>query len=210
MTTSLLLSKIIDIGEARRRRDQRQAAKAMSSKQERRRNYRRESTDRTFVQIVNCPEDPDLVGTTISCSAVDVSARGLKVTADRFVPAGCELELWIDIRSRPGKFFLTNDVRWSRQVNGDCPCEFGVELHEGVATDISDVANHQRLRGCVRMTLTAPLLPRKRRPGLPVWRAAHVLRRRGPSRVSSTVQPSSASASRNASARAQSLLSRAA
>ena len=45
MTTSLLLSKIIDIGEARRRRDQRQAAKAMSSKQERRRNYRRESTN---------------------------------------------------------------------------------------------------------------------------------------------------------------------
>ena len=85
----MLLSKIIDIGEARRRRDQRQAAKAMSSKQERRRNYRRESTDRTFVQIVNCPEDPDLVGTTISCSAVDVSAGGLKVTADRFVSAGC-------------------------------------------------------------------------------------------------------------------------
>jgi len=37
MITSLLLSKIIDIGEARRRRDQRQAAKAISSKQERRR-----------------------------------------------------------------------------------------------------------------------------------------------------------------------------
>ena len=81
------------------------------------------------MQIVNCPEDPDLVGTTISCSAVDVSAGGLKVTADRFVSAGCELDLWIDIRSRPGKFFLTRDVRWSRQINGNGPGEFGVELH---------------------------------------------------------------------------------
>ena len=138
MTTSLLLSKIIDLCEARRQRDRRQAVRAMSSKQERRRNYRRESSDRLFVQIVNCAENPDLVGTTVSCNAVDVSAGGLKVSADRFIPAGCELGLWIDIRSRPGKFFLTSDVRWSHQAEGNGPCEFGVELHEGVATDISE------------------------------------------------------------------------
>ena len=48
------------------------------------------------------------------------------------------MDLWIDILSGPGKFFLTREVRWSRQINGDGPCEFGVELHEGVATNIRE------------------------------------------------------------------------
>lgn len=138
MTTSLLLSKIIDLNDARRQRAERQVSRAMTDTHERREAYRRDSSDRLFVQIVNCADNPDLVGTTVSCSAVDVSAGGLKVSADRFIPAGCELDLWIDIRSRPGKFFLSSDVRWSRQANGSGTCEFGVELHEGVATDITE------------------------------------------------------------------------
>ena len=138
MTTSLLLSKIIHISDARRRRAERHASRAMTDKRERRDAYRRDSSERLFVQFVNCDENPDLVGTTVSCNVVDVSAGGLKVSAGRVIPAGCELDLWIDIRSRPSKFFLTSDVRCSRQANSSGSCEFGVELHDAVATDITE------------------------------------------------------------------------
>ncbi len=138
MSTSLLLSKVTDISDARKRRRQGAEKSMTTDNQNRRQTYRRESVERLFVQIINCEADPDLVGTTVSCQAVDISAGGLKVATERLIPAGCELDIWIDIRSRPGKFFLTSDVRWSRPGNQEGVFEFGVRLHDGAATDINE------------------------------------------------------------------------
>lgn len=132
MTTSLLMSKIIDISAARRRRERQQEVIGMHS-HDKRREIRHESQETLFVQIIASP-DASLVGTTISCQACDVSAHGLRVQTDVPIPEDCHLDLWVDNSAGPGKYFLSSTVRWSQSVDG---IHFaGVELHDGAATDI--------------------------------------------------------------------------
>lgn len=132
MTTSLLMSKVVDISAARRRRDERELVATVRD-YDMRREHRHISNERLFVQIVTS-DDQDLIGTTISCRALDVSANGLRILARRPIPTGCHLDLWVDNRSGPGKFFLSSDVRWSRGNDGNF--EAGVELQDSAATDI--------------------------------------------------------------------------
>lgn len=135
-TSSLLMSKIIDLTDARHRRRVVRGRSVSSFDSEQRKEYRKASDERLFIQVVEC-SDPDMVGTTLSCHALDVSASGLRAHVEQFIPVGCHLDLWVDNSSRPGKFFLTSDVRWIRAVDDNC-YEFGVELHEGAATDIEE------------------------------------------------------------------------
>lgn len=132
--SSLLMSKVVDISAARRRRVERDLETDTSS-QEKRRELRRSSNERLFVQIVGS-QDEELVGTTISCRALDVSASGLRIQAAMLIPAGCQLDLWVDNSEGPGKFFLSSEVRWARIFEGGC--EAGVELYDGAATDIAE------------------------------------------------------------------------
>jgi hypothetical protein len=129
------MSKIIDISDARRRR-RGPADKVVTIEQhEKRREFRRESNERLFIQIVSCA-DEELVGTTISCEALDVSASGLRIVAEAAIPAGSQLDLWVDNSAGPGKFFLSSNVRWSHAV--DKGFQAGVELHDGATTDIEE------------------------------------------------------------------------
>ena len=134
MTTSLLMSKIIDISEARRRRNRQVTAMSMNE-QDNRREDRVESNERLFVQIVTS-DDQDLVGTTISCEALDVSASGMRIQTALPIPVGCQLDLWVDNSAGPGKFFLSSDVKWVKAVEGRF--QAGVHLFDGSATDISE------------------------------------------------------------------------
>lgn len=132
MTTSLLMSKIIDISAARRRRE-RTGRMASMHDVEKRKEFRRESGESMFVQIVAAP-DAELVGHTIACEACDVSPSGIRIASEMEIPDGSQLDLWIDNANGPGKFFLSSTVRWSASV-GDTH-QAGVELHNGAATDI--------------------------------------------------------------------------
>ena len=101
------------------------------------RDESREKTEkRLFVQITQA-SDPDLIGKTISCRAIDTSAHGVKFLTSEKIPVGCFLALWIDDATRPGKFFLTGDARWTRQV-GSASTMVGVRLQEGAATDLEE------------------------------------------------------------------------
>lgn len=133
-TSSLLMSKVVDISAARRRRAERES-RMKDNGPDKRRELRRSSNDRLFVQIVKS-HDQELVGTTISCRALDVSAGGLRIQAATLIPAGCQLDLWVDNSAGPGKFFLSSEVRWARILDGGC--EAGVELYDGAATDIAE------------------------------------------------------------------------
>ncbi|MEM9742814.1 MAG: PilZ domain-containing protein [Pseudomonadota bacterium] len=102
---------------------------------------RLESEDRLFTQVVLCADSPDLVGTTLSCSAVNLSVGGIQFRTDTEVPTGSLLDLWVDVSTRPGKFFLAGEVRWCRAAQDDdgVPyCFVGVQLKSGAATDILD------------------------------------------------------------------------
>ncbi len=104
--------------------------------EEQRSELRQISGERLFVQITQA-SDKDLLGTTLSCKAVDASAHGIKFLVDDFVPVGCLIDLWVDDKARPGKFFLSGDVRWTQKV-GHSSTMVGVRLQEGLATDIED------------------------------------------------------------------------
>lgn len=119
--------------------------KALSA-EDQRLHPRRDSTDRLFTQVVLSGDAPDLIGTTLSCKAVNLSVGGIQFRADRSVPTGALLDLWVDVASRPGKFFLSGEVRWTRPVaddSGDQEWYVGVQLKSGAATDILDWRDYQ-------------------------------------------------------------------
>ena len=104
---------------------------------------RTESDDRLFTQVVLAAENPNLVGVTLSCTAINMSVGGIQFKTAQPVPIGTLLDLWVDVSSRPGKFFLAGEVRWSRPTgehdeNGRELHFIGVQLKSGAATDILD------------------------------------------------------------------------
>ena len=127
---------IVDLSAAR-------SANAAAAGQDQRLHPRLESDDRLFTQVVLSSENPDLVGTTLSCTAVNLSVGGIQFRTSAAVPEGSLLDLWVDVSSRPGKFFLAGEVRWNRstgEVNDKGVEEWliGVQLKSGAATDIVD------------------------------------------------------------------------
>lgn len=104
---------------------------------------RHESDDRLFTQVVLASEEPELVGVTLSCTAINMSVGGIQFKTTQPVPIGTLLDLWVDVSTRPGKFFLAGEVRWSRPTgeldeNGRELHFIGVQLKSGAATDILD------------------------------------------------------------------------
>ena len=134
-----MTDNVIQLQPARNRL--RRPSRTTRARDDKRMHPRIESDDRLFVQVVLSAADPDLVGTTLSCKAVNLSVGGIQFRADSTIPNGALLDLWVDIRSRPGKFFLAGEVRWSRALN-DTQTEdgflIGVQLKSGAATDILD------------------------------------------------------------------------
>ena len=65
---------------------------------------------------------------------------GLQFRTSAPLPVGALLDLWVDISSRPGKFFLAGEVRWTRpgrpDADGNATWNIGVQLKSGAATDI--------------------------------------------------------------------------
>ena len=113
------------------------------SRQDQRLHPRLESDDRLFTQVVLSADEPDLVGTTLSCTAINLSVGGIQFRTNEPVPTGALLDLWVDVSNRPGKFFLAGEVRWSRPTgesnnNGEQQWFIGVQLKSGAATDIVD------------------------------------------------------------------------
>ncbi len=129
-----MANNIIQFGEAR--------SKAPTRANDNRVHPRLVSDDRLFTQVVLSADQPDLVGTTLSCTAVNLSIGGIQFRTDSPVPTGSLLDLWVDVSSRPGKFFLAGEVRWSRPTEVGAPDDgqwfVGVQLKSGAATDIVD------------------------------------------------------------------------
>ena len=114
-----------------------------SSPQDQRLHPRIDSDDRVFAQVVLSGEKPDMVGTTLSCTAVNLSVGGVQFRTNAHVPVGALLDIWVDVATRPGKFFLAGEVRWSRPAgewddDGNERWFVGVQLKSGAATDIID------------------------------------------------------------------------
>jgi hypothetical protein len=134
MSTSLLMSKLFNMPAFRRALpetgpDVLQQEKILRHRAE----YRRAAVERLFIQIVDC-DDADKIGTTISCHSTESSASGLRICSDESIPRGSRIDMWVNISARPGKFFLSADVRWCSQPDNGM-YHVGVELIDGSATD---------------------------------------------------------------------------
>ena len=104
---------------------------------ERRQHPRLERDEKLLLEITGCDQDDSLLGISIPCSAVDASASGLKLcSTERAIGPGIELDLWINIDGRSGKYFLSGKVMWSLPAKGG-HCA-GVKLLELDNTDIRD------------------------------------------------------------------------
>lgn len=101
---------------------------------DRRRESRYICRERLFVQVVLCPEHPELVGRTVAGSVADVSASGIRFYCALALPVDTLVDVWVDIASRPGKFFLSGKVRWC-DSSATRSHGIGVELEDGPATD---------------------------------------------------------------------------
>ena len=131
---------IVELASARANAEQAASAPAGADQ---RLHPRLESDDRLFTQVVLSADDPELVGTTLSCTAVNLSVGGIQFRTSSAVPTGSLLDLWVDVSSRPGKFFLAGEVRWNRPTGetderGKDQWLVGVQLKSGAATDIMD------------------------------------------------------------------------
>ena len=136
MTTSLLLSKITGISSAGKRPTVPPGASSSNGQHEKRSEFRCGSNERLFFQVVHS-EDKDLIGTTLSSNVLNSSANDLKAVSEKNIPAGCVVDLWVDDSARPGKFFLSSEVRWVLEDESGA-FSFGVELLDGAATDIAE------------------------------------------------------------------------
>ncbi len=94
-------NNVIELNSARDRLRNRPSR----SRDDKRMHARIESDDRLFVQVVLSAADPDLVGTTVSCTAINLSVGGIQFRTDASIPTGALLDLWVDIRSRPASSF---------------------------------------------------------------------------------------------------------
>jgi Tfp pilus assembly protein PilZ len=133
-------SNVVELTKARARL---RGSRPSRNRDDQRMHPRLESDDRLFVQIVLSAADPDLVGSTVSCQALNLSVGGIQFRTDAAIPNGALLDLWVDIRNRPGKFFLAGEVRWMRPMQEGDPVDgegwlIGVQLKSGAATDILD------------------------------------------------------------------------
>jgi hypothetical protein len=99
-------NNVIELNSARDRLRNRPSR----NRDDKRMHARLDSDDRLFVQVVLSAADPDLVGTTVSCTAINLSVGGIRFRTDSAIPTGALLDLWVDPQSS-GKFFLAGEVR---------------------------------------------------------------------------------------------------
>lgn len=103
---------------------------------ERRDNPRLMRDDKLFIQILAASENPALVGSTLSCSALDISRQGIRLGVDHEAPVGSEIELWVDVNGMSEKYFLNGFIKWCYELDSDSASyELGIELIEKDLTD---------------------------------------------------------------------------
>lgn len=110
---------------------------------EQRRSRRLLSRDRLFVQITDTSQAPDIVGMTLCCDAENLSGEGLAFMSGQALPTATRLDLWLDIRSRTGKFFLSAEVVWSESLE-DGTWRHGVRFLPGFGTDLAHWQSFQQ------------------------------------------------------------------
>lgn len=103
----------------------------MPKPEERRTAPRLLRDENVVVKILAAPERPELVGTVVECSTVDVSATGLRLLLETAVAAGSHLGMEVDMAENGERYTLGGEVMWSRETEAAGLYLIGVHLLEG-------------------------------------------------------------------------------
>ncbi|MFT4821952.1 MAG: hypothetical protein ACI96P_001685 [Candidatus Azotimanducaceae bacterium] len=74
---------------------------------------------RFFVHVEACDENPDLIGTSIECEAIDFSAHGMQFKTEQVLPTDTMLGITIGIGKPFSMYTLQGQIRWSRMIQED-------------------------------------------------------------------------------------------
>lgn len=96
----------------------------MAPSDEQRREARIPNNVRFFVHVHECEEDPDLVGTSVTCEAVDMSLHGLQFKTDQRLYDASLVNITIGVGNPFAMFLLRGEIRWVK--------EEGVEYAVGI------------------------------------------------------------------------------
>ena len=91
---------------------------------------------RFFVHVHECAEDPDIVGTSLTCEAVDFSVHGMQLRTAVELPSGTLLNITIGIGNPFAMYLLRGEVRWVRA--NDEEVYMGVLLRQAEGTDLEN------------------------------------------------------------------------
>lgn len=100
----------------------------MARSEERRHRTRLLRDEHVVVKITASPESPALVGISVQCSTVDISAEGLRLLLECPLVAGSHLALEVDMSDSGEKYFLGGKVAWSRETEAAGIYLVGVQL----------------------------------------------------------------------------------
>jgi len=128
--------KIFSLTDPSQSQNPGQLERPYNSRRELRKDARHPGGERLFFQIASS-QAAELVGTTVHSRVLNVSANGLNIESRAFALEADRLDMWIDNYCRPGKFFLTGDVKWSSNSR-DGICCLGIALHDSPTTDLAE------------------------------------------------------------------------
>jgi hypothetical protein len=101
---------------------------------ENRREPRIEHKIKFFVHVHECKDNPELVGVSIECEALDFSSHGLQLRTDHILTPQTLLNITIGIGNPFAMFLLRGEVRWVRP--GEDEHYMGVLFQEEDSTDL--------------------------------------------------------------------------
>jgi len=101
---------------------------------EQRSEERIEHNFRFFVHVHESKSEPDMVGMSLECEAIDFSAHGMQFSTNSELTAGTLLNLTIGIGEPFAMYLLRGEVRWARQK--DDVYYMGVLLKPAEDTDL--------------------------------------------------------------------------
>lgn len=89
---------------------------------------------RFFVHVHHSEADADMVGMSLTCDAIDISAHGMQFSTNAELTAGTILNVTIGIGEPFAMYLLRGEVRWVR-TSGD-EYLMGVLLQSAQDTDL--------------------------------------------------------------------------
>ena len=86
---------------------------------EKRSEARIEHNIRFFVHVHAADREPDMIGMSLQCDAIDFSAHGMQFSTNAELSAGALINITIGIGEPFAMYLLRGEVRWMRQGEDD-------------------------------------------------------------------------------------------